>query len=122
MTDKPDKLAADFLRPFSEQQKVMLLTLAIEADTFGLNMNDIVVILQKDFESRAHLTETALPPRKKAPPVLTCHECGSLLILRPVNISRCTNIGGNWKTSLECGNRACMYTSLSIKSVTELQR
>jgi len=52
----------------------------------------------------------------------TCPECGRTVKVSPVNISRCTNIGGPWKSSIECTNKACRYTELSIKTMHDWRK
>jgi hypothetical protein len=54
-----------------------------------------------------------------APPGNLCPLCRGRLKIAAVNISRCTNIGGPWNTSLECSNPACRFAELSIKTLNE---
>ena len=51
-----------------------------------------------------------------------CPVCRWPVKISPVNISRCTNIGGPWKTSLECLNKTCRYTELSIKTMHDWRK
>ena len=56
----------------------------------------------------------SVSPSCPATSVDTCPHCGCQLSISPVNISRCTNIGGPWKSVSECVNRRCHYSELSI--------
>jgi len=53
--------------------------------------------------------------------LIGCPDCAGTLVLTPVNISRCTNIGGPWQTSMVCNNSDCRYTDLSVRSIREIQ-
>lgn len=48
-----------------------------------------------------------------------CPLCGRPVTISAVNVSRCTNVGGAWRTSLVCSNVACRFADLSEKSLDE---
>lgn len=111
-----DKLRNDFLSPFSIQQRSALLTILLEAETFSLDVADMIEIIRTDFEQRrTNHSGGQQQPKAKSYPV--CPGCGSKLYIRAVNVSRCTNVGGDWQTSLECSNSKCLYTTLSTRSL-----
>ena len=51
-----------------------------------------------------------------------CPACQGPVKITPVNVSRCTNIGGPWKSSIECLNKTCRYTELSIKPMNDWRK
>lgn len=55
--------------------------------------------------------------RREHKPV--CPLCNQQLRITPVNVSRCTAVGGEWKTSAMCLNANCRYSTLSEKSMQE---
>lgn len=110
----------DFLRPFTPQQVSNLLTLALEMDRFGLSPADVIHGCRGYFDNM--VGETKQPPIESGPRIessAVCPLCGWQLKISRVNASKCTNVGGPWKTSVECGNAECRYTDLSMKSVME---
>lgn len=48
-----------------------------------------------------------------------CSICGQEMDISPVNVSRCTNVGGNWLSIQVCRNKTCRHTELSEKSIRE---
>lgn len=119
------KLADDFLRSFSLPQVALLHTLAMEMETYGLTASEVidlcVIRLEAGRVEKTHDVPTT-PSRKKRRQHLSsvrCPECGERVKIIPVNVSKCTNIGGPWKSSLMCGNDKCRWTELSEKSAKE---
>ena len=51
-----------------------------------------------------------------------CPVCGDALDIWSVNISRCTRVGGAWKTSAMCRNRNCLFTELSVKTMNDWRK
>lgn len=122
------KLTEDFLRSFSLPQVALLHTLAMEMETYGLTASEVIDICVERLEAErsANPPESHNPQnnksRKKRRPRLSsvpCPQCGEMLEITPVNVSRCTNIGGPWKSSLLCSSPQCRFTELSVKTVTE---
>ena len=52
------------------------------------------------------------------PPSFPCPQCGYILRISPVNVSRCTRVGGQWKSIIQCD--ACGYDQLSNKTPAEV--
>lgn len=120
-----EKLIDDFLRPFSPTQVANLMTMALEMETYGLTATEVVAICGEYMELYGRMGVTretnpvAAQPAIKNLTVPRCPDCGAVVIISPVNVSRCTNVGGDWKTSLQCTNKSCRFTELSIKTITE---
>lgn len=115
-----EKLVIDFLAPWSLPQIAQLHTLAMEMASWGLSAEEVMEICQTRLEAeRSETVPSPSQPLRHKPPVHRCPECGARLAISAVNVSRCTNIGGPWKSSLFCNNRDCRYTSLSEKSIQE---
>lgn len=120
-----NKLEEDFLRPFNPQHILTMHSFMLHIKEFGLDVNDVVEIcdnyiegLVKDLPPEAK--KKAVHKKSKAPQTsATCPDCGSGIEVTVVNISRCTNVGGDWKTSIACLNTKCLFTELSLKSVQE---
>lgn len=108
-------------------------SLVIHMQSYGLTAGDVAQACQEFIDELvANLPPAAIntmpapgetkviPPR--SPQVTNCPDCGSFVIIREVNISKCTNIGGGWKTSLECINDRCRFTELSAKTLNEWRK
>jgi predicted RNA-binding Zn-ribbon protein involved in translation (DUF1610 family) len=125
-----EKLIEDFLHPFGEGKISIMLTIAMEMQSFGLTATEVIEICKTHMKQRQEGMVAAenllrkIPPSSPAEPAepkneFLCPDCRQRIIIRPVNVSKCTNIGGGWKTSLECINEKCRYTELSKKSLQE---
>jgi len=114
------KLTIDFLRPFTPAQVSNMMALAMEMETYGVTPHDVVAICQEYMDD---LVKTGVaektPPFRSTVPLPPCPECGGALVVSPVNVSKCTNIGGLWNTSVMCENPDCRYTELSVKKLAE---
>jgi len=121
------KIADDFLRAYSPGQVSFIQTIASEMEVFGLSSRDLLDICNDYLAALAQKNKKIPgnspigPPVKNVKPASfsACPECGRGLRISPVNVSKCTNIGGKWKTSLECKNPTCRFTELSEKSTAE---
>lgn len=125
------KLIADFFRPFSEEQAFFAATIAKRMDEFGLDPVDVVAMIdalaaqRRDDQDNARTQIKILradADKKAINSHLKCPKCGDAIKLFPVNVSKCTAIGGPWQTSIMCRNEGCMFNELSEKTVKELLR
>lgn len=125
-----NKTTQDFLRPFPAAKIMDIHGLMIHMRACGLDAAEVESACQEfikklvsDLPPDATNTRPAPGETKvilaSSPGVSFCPECKSFVIIKPVNVSRCTNIGGPWKTSLECTNDRCRFTELSIKTLNE---
>ncbi|MFA6135479.1 MAG: hypothetical protein WC869_15815 [Phycisphaerae bacterium] len=124
-----NKLTTDFLRPFSPAQVMALHTQALHMRQFGMTADDAIAACEEYIENmianappppvnaRAPGGGEAIPPPPSRLP--ECPECNSFMTISPVNVSRCTNIGGDWKSSLQCRNPDCRFSELSTKTLNE---
>lgn len=125
-----DKFVKDFFNPFSESQAFFAATIATRMNEFGITADDVIDMIhilvsqrKQAYDEVMKISEKEIKERNKKEVVnhkLRCPECDSRLRLTPVNVSKCTNIGGAWKTSIMCQNAACKYTELSTKTIKEL--
>jgi hypothetical protein len=53
---------------------------------------------------------------------LPCPQCGSPMVPIAVNISKCTRVGGNWKSLVQCTNHDCLFDELSLKTPMQIRR
>lgn len=121
------KMSADFLRPYSQAQIGDILTLALEMRTWALTPDDVIAAVNDYFEAvvaRHGVKEqapdvAAVPAGKKKALAVDCPQCGGSVAVSPVNVSRCTAVGGEWHTSLQCSNPQCRFTELSTKTLLE---
>lgn len=118
------KLAQDFLAPYTPSQVAMLQSMLLALQQYGLDVDAGLQILAEYYQDilAKNSGEEKIAPNIAHPPPRSfpvCPECRHMLIVAEVNVSRCTAIGGPWKTSLMCGNKACRYTELSTKSIHE---
>lgn len=128
------KLFDDFLRPFSPAQIASMLTMAMEMETYGLTAADVaqacreyMTNLQKEMEARQPLPDiqrsmtTKKLTKRQHEPLLRCPipGCGSPVDISPVNVSKCTQVGGEWHSSLMCRNPRCRFTELSTKTIEQ---
>jgi len=121
------KLTEDFLRPFSLPQVALLHTLALEMETYGLTSADVIDICTEKFEAikaTSNAKKSKAPQQKRRTRLsnFRCHECNTFCEIAPVNISKCTAIGGSWKSSIVCSNPACRFTELSEKSPADIKK
>jgi ribosomal protein L37E len=56
----------------------------------------------------------------KKPGPVSCCQCGGQVSLYPVNVSRCTQIGGPWRTQIIC--RRCGRDILNVLTPDEIIR
>lgn len=113
------KTTEDFLRAWSMPQVAILHTLALEMESYGLTAAEVVKICAKKLETGRTGPQHRSPARSM-PRRPRCPECQNDSVeVTPVNVSRCTNIGGNWRTSIVCHNPQCRFTELSKKSMDE---
>lgn len=116
------KLTTDFLRPFNSDQVAMLGVLAAEMEAYGLSAGDVAAMC-REYNADLRARMLANPPPKPTNKLgQVCPECGAPVQISPVNVSRCTNVGGNWRTSLMCSKSACRYTELSVKTINDWRR
>lgn len=66
--------------------------------------------------------EDTRPVRKRLQSQPLCPHCGTALRISAVNVSRCTRVGGGWRSIGVCQNDQCLYSELSLKSVTAWSR
>lgn len=118
------KFVNDFLRPYSLAQVAQLHSLALEMATWGLTADDVLEICESRLEeNRAEKAPVPVnPPASPQRPTATCPMCGAKVNISRVNVSKCTHVGGNWKTSLMCSNEHCRFTELSEKTLEEWRR
>lgn len=119
-----EKYIADALYPFSLAEKQLLLTIRDRAAEYGAALDDIAAAIEIEIEElKAAVVPAEKRPKKPtAPPArpeTQCPLCGSTVAISPVNVSKCTRVGGSWKTSLMCKNKDCRFTELSEKSLKE---
>lgn len=122
-----NKLTIDFLAPYTSSMIGTLQMLAMEMQTFGLDATDVIALTKEYFNEIAEQVATdkpSLPHGKpnKLRPVVLCPVCRSMVSITPVNVSKCTNVGGPWKTSLMCSNADCRFTELSEKTLAEWEK
>ena len=113
-----EKIMDDFLRPYPLRKIMELHSLTLEMVRYGLTAEEVLAACTTRIEEHlaaAPVSTPAEPPR----PATVCPECGAAVRVAPVNVSKCTNVGGSWKTSLECINKNCRFTELSVKSMNE---
>ncbi len=53
---------------------------------------------------------------------IKCPDCGAPVRILPVNVSKCTNIGGEFQTSVHCLQAGCHYSIVSKKTAKELRK
>jgi len=52
---------------------------------------------------------------------LRCSSCGSgNVLIAPVNVSRCSRVGGSWRAAIECRNEQCRHVEFSTRTVREI--
>lgn len=103
--------------------------LLTECESHGvLTVGKIKSVVEKTIRSRmvtagkdnpAVIAETKRVVRETA--LLTCPDCGSMLALVEVNVSRCTRMDEPYKSALICADRVgCGYSSYRYETVDEL--
>ena len=112
-----EKVEEAFLSPWSLPQIAQLHTLAQEMLSWGLTPEDIIDICARRLEAERGALPS--PPSRVTHTLNCCPECGSPARPLPVNASRCTNIGGPWRSILVCDNPACSFTELSENTLAE---
>lgn len=123
------KIVTDFFAPYSGEQVVLMASLVSRMSEYGLTVEDVSLAcsdyidrLKQDMLAAQPQPERSQPNQKQrqsAVPQLYCPICGSRLLIRRVNVSKCTAIGGPWKTILECHSSDCPHTELSELSVSD---
>lgn len=122
-----NKLTIDFFRPFEGVEKVTeLQTLAMEMQAYGLTATEVVDMcaeylgnIRAEMAANANVVSRYQPKILQSQPRYACPLCQDALQVSAVNVSKCTNIGGPWNTSLMCSSTECRYTELSEKTLTE---
>jgi hypothetical protein len=124
-----NKLAKVFLDPFSPEQLAIFLTMAMQMDKYGLTAQDVMAVckdrITQDLSGKEYKYSPVVPPdhSKTMLPtplkLINCPICASAVRISRVNISKCTNVGGDWKTSVECTNPDCRFMELSKETINE---
>lgn len=119
------KIMEDFFSPYSIFKIMTLHSFLLEMARYGLTAEDVLAGCTARIQE--HISATTPPAdREAAPeasiPTAACPDCGALVRVSRVNVSRCTNIGGPWKSSIECLNKTCRYTELSIKTMNDWRK
>jgi ribosomal protein S27AE len=52
--------------------------------------------------------------------IKNCPECNRSMMLKPVNVSRCTKVDGNYNSVWTCRNKECMETIYNEKTIQEI--
>jgi len=121
-----NKVTEDFLRPFGVNQVMQLHSLVLRVKQFGLTLDDVESICDGFIAETIEKVKNQQPTLPISPAHGTanqkttrCPKCGSFCRITQVNVSKCTNIGGDWKTSIGCVNSDCRFTELSTKNLNE---
>lgn len=127
-----ENMVEDFFRPFKPAQVTEILTLARLMERFSVTPEEVLEMgnqyflkLKEDMEKNNPLPIDPVPQKQKKirgksnRPFTTCPVCGNKVIIELVNVSKCTNVGGDWHTSLICTNTDCRFTELSTKTMEE---
>ena len=113
----------DALLPFDLNQLQLVRVVMDRGLEYGATAEELYAAIIARLEATVADIQPAtplLPVRADAPrPGPLCPECGALLAVSPVNVSKCTNVGGDWRTSLQCSNPACRFTELSAKTLAQ---
>jgi hypothetical protein len=103
-----------------------LLALLIHLEGIGVTEQPAIkAVLQRGIDERLMLPrQLNVRSRRSAETLaqhISCSACGSTAVLiAPVNITRCTAIGGRWKSATECQEAACRHVEYSEQTVSEI--
>jgi len=114
-----------FLAPFAGHNIAVVASVARQMLRLGIGPEEALERCAGHLERLKVSVGAAQPPslpELAAPSGISCPECGLPVQITPVNISKCTNVGGGWKTSVICSNPRCRYTELSTKTVSEWRK
>ena len=112
-----DKLQDDFLRPFDTLHLLsMLTTVAKQMQRFGLTADDALAIADKELTRRTTGRSQAPQKTPKRQRAGICPQCGSNLARLRVNVTKCTQVGGEWTHMQSCNNTGCNYTKLEKRA------
>lgn len=122
----------NFFNPFTAIEVSFLNTIAIRMIEYGMTPEDMQprsVLKMRELTADKDKLKTKVPvsvtkpkygPWPKQGPL--CPECESEIRIQRVNVSKCTNVGGDWKTSIMCKNPNCRFTELSKKTIEEIKQ
>lgn len=121
------ELNKDFFAPYEPAEISTLKSMASRMMAYGLSPEDVFAMAEEAFEALKPKEEPKgqypfpIGPSQPGRKSKLCPECGAELLITPVNVSKCTNIGGSWNSSMLCKNVDCRYTELSEKTTKELR-
>lgn len=118
--------ADPFIAPFFGQHLPLVAAVAKQMIAYGIGPEEALIRYQACMDAMQALS---VAPRVsvaagKDQPALSisapiCPECGAAVRISPVNVSKCTNVGGEWRSSISCLNQTCRFTELSTKTMDE---
>lgn len=122
-----EKYITDALQPFSSADIQLVITMMDRLEEYGIPADDIADVLrQKVAELRASVEPAPGSARKNVKRQLTrnkirlkCPDCGAPVNVAPVNVSKCTNVGGGYHSVLMCSSSDCRFTEMSINTMAE---
>jgi len=120
-----NKLADDFLRPFSGAQIEQLHSYALHMQKFGITPGEAAAFAREsimDRVSKAMMNTHMVHGPGVAPVIPRCPVCGGMLAIKRVNVSKCTRVGGGYHTSVMCERDECRFTEMSKKTVEQWRR
>lgn len=98
---------------FSFRQHQDFLTYFETLNQFGYSIRDVQNYIEKK------RSELKAANESKSSPAIKCLDCGSRILILPVNDKPSTQTGDDSKSVMMCQNRQCMYTKYSVKTVGE---
>ena len=101
----------DFLAPFSLANIQTYLLIAARAKAFGVS--DIESVFEKILtQAVEETTINREPVSRQTKQATPCPLCGAPVRVMPVNITKCTRVGGGYTKMKYCSNEQCPYTEM----------
>lgn len=122
------KNTKDALYPFSIAEKQLLLTINSRVIEYGSSMVEALAAIEDEINNlKKSVTQVVTKSKEKQVRMpkpqnrlnVKCPDCNSIVNISLVNVSKCTAVGGDWKTSMMCNNPKCRFTELSKKSLQD---
>lgn len=115
------KIIKKFFDPLSVAQANMVPVLLDRMQLFGITINELdimydewMVAKKDELKQQAQSIEFKVREPRAASKVSKgsdkCAKCGARVRKHAVNVSKCTKVGGNFKTAIQCTNRECLHT------------
>lgn len=115
------KMTEKFFDPLSVSQANMVPFILYRMQLFGITVDELgemydewMAAKRKELQKQTRFIEfkvhESMPKPAYTGSLNKCKKCGSQVRRYRVNISRCTKVGGNYKTAVQCINKNCLHT------------